>query len=183
MKYILFSLLSACLLFSVGCSSRLPPKPLEEALAYDSHLRNLYVKDENWWHVYGDPQLDNLISTALAANIDFAKTAVAVNKALYQANLIGADLLPTFSATGSESISKPTSTGEPHTKTYSGEANINYELDLWRKLADSASAKEWEYRATQLDRESARLVLINKVVDSYFTLSFLDGAIAVRLSD
>lgn len=174
-KYLLLLLIPV--LLSVGCSNRLPPPSLEETLAYDVKLRNHYVKDENWWQTYNCPQLNKLVAMALADNIDYAKTAIAVNRALYQAKLIGADLLPTFSATTSGGVAKQTNTGASHVRNYSAEGQVNYELDLWRKLADSVSAKEWEFKATQLDRDAAKLVLIDKIVDNYFSLCFLDGAI------
>ena len=56
---------------------------------------------------------------------------------------------------------------------------LNYELDLYGKIRDLQSAQEFEYQATIMDRESARLSLINSVVDLYFNLEYLDNSIAV----
>lgn len=48
---------------------------------------------------------------------------------------------------------------------------------MWRKLADAASAQEWEYQATAEDRAAAKLTLINNVADAYFNLAYLEAAI------
>jgi outer membrane protein TolC len=51
-------------------------------------------------------------------------------------------------------------------------------VDLWRRLAASLSAAQWEYQATLEDRDAARLVLINSVVNTYYRLAYLNDALA-----
>lgn len=58
-----------------------------------------YRLNPEWWTAYGDADLDALMRTALARNVNLARSAVAVNRALYNARLIGADLLPIFRRT------------------------------------------------------------------------------------
>ena len=101
-----------------------------------------------------------------------------MNKALYEANLLGQELVPEFSGSGGASTTTNTKTGET-THNYTAELGVSYELDLWRKLSSAASAQEWEYKATQEDLETVRLALINNVVDSYFHLVYLNQAIRV----
>lgn len=160
-----------------GCASRPPAEAVDQRLGYTPALAGQYRVDEEWWKIYADEQLDRLVLTALDNNTDYAKTAVRINRALYQANLLGADLLPAFSAGADASATKNTKTGKT-VRSFSGESAVKYEVDLWRKLADAASAQEWEYRATEEDRASARLALVNNVVDGYFNLAYLEGAIA-----
>ena len=69
---------------------------LNEYIAPDSASAG-YRADKDWWKIYADRQLDDIVALALANNIDLAKSAVSVNRALYQANLLGADLVPGFS--------------------------------------------------------------------------------------
>ena len=138
-----------------------------------------YTADRDWWKVYGDTALNELVETALRNNIDLAKSAISVNRALYQAKLIGADLVPGFAGDVSASASKNIKDGGPSSRAAGGTVSVSYELDLWRKLADSADAREWEYKATVEDLEAARLALINNTVDAYFNLAYLDEAIAV----
>lgn len=141
--------------------------------------------DEQWWHGYNDPQLNELVEQAIKNNLDLAKSAISVNRALYNANLVGANLVPTFSGSGSSSASKGISssnnTNSVGTSTVSNTASfkLSYTVDLWRRLADTASAAEWEHKATQEDLKAARLSLINSVVATYYQIAYYKDAIAV----
>ena len=141
--------------------------------------------DEQWWHGYNDPQLNELVEQAIKNNVDLAKSAIAVNRALYNANLVGANLVPTFSGSASSSASKgvgsSNNTNSVGTSTVNNTAsfNLSYTIDLWRRLADSASAAEWEHKATQEDLKAARLSLINSVVATYYQIAYYKDAIAV----
>ncbi|TNH04620.1 toxin/drug exporter TdeA [Testudinibacter sp. TR-2022] len=137
-----------------------------------------YQINPNWWTQYQDAQLNRLIDTALANNLDLAKAAISVNRALYNANLLGADLVPTFSGSISGSVQKNTESGIS-TRSYGSSLSLNYTLDLWRKLADSADAAEWEHSATEADLDAVKLTLINQVIDSYYQIAYLKQAIAI----
>ena len=140
--------------------------------------------NEQWWKGYQDAELNRLVEMALANNIDLAKSAIAMNKALYNANLVGADLVPSFSGEGQSSVSKgagsastnSVSTGTSTTSHQLG-FNLSYTLDLWRRLADTASASEWEYKATEEDLKATRLSLINSVISSYYNLAYYQDAV------
>lgn len=144
-------------------------------------ITNQYNVKENWWSLYNDPQLNRVVEQALLNNKDLAKAAISVNSALYQANLLGADLVPNFSSTQtgiSSSASRRTDTGANSTISHSGSLSVSYTLDLWRRLADAADAGEWNYKATQQDLEATRLSLINSVVVTYYQIAYLNDAIA-----
>ncbi len=160
-----------------ACSKAEMPPTLDRQFEYTSQTAAAYTADLAWWRVYNDPQLNGLVESALTHNLDLAKSAINVNRALYQANLIGADLLPGFSGDLNASAKKDIKHGGSSTRSVGGELAISYELDIWRKVADAASAREWEYSATIEDLLAARLALVNNVVDVYFYLAYLDEAI------
>lgn len=87
-----------------------------------------------------------IVELAIANNTDLKKSAITVNKALYEANLLGQELVPEFSGSGGASTTTNTKAGET-THNYTAELGVSYELDLWRKLSSAASAQEWEYKA------------------------------------
>ena len=62
---------------------------------------------------------------------------------------------------------------------FSGELGLTYEVDLYGKIRNLQTAQEFEYKATEQDKESARLSLVNSVVDLYFNLAYLNNAIAL----
>lgn len=141
--------------------------------------------NEQWWRGYNDAQLNALVDQALQNNLDLAKSAIAVNKALYNANLVGANLVPTFSGSGSTSASKGVGSTSNNVSTgvstisNTASFNLSYTIDLWKRLADTASAAEWEHKATIEDLKSTRLSLINSVVATYYQIAYYRDAIAV----
>ncbi|MDH3000007.1 hypothetical protein A1D23_00290 [Chelonobacter oris] len=172
---------AAVLLFSgflAACANNENQQSYRQEMQQFEQYRQLteqYQINQNWWTQYHDAQLNRLIDTALANNLDLAKAAVNVNRALYNANLLGADLIPTFSGSLSGRIQKNTESGVS-TRTYGSSLGINYTLDLWRKLADSANAAEWEHKATESDLEAVKLTLINQVIDTYYQIAYLKQA-------
>lgn len=175
MKRILAAAL--CLLLTACARVSLPEKGLAGRLGYGDKVAALYRLDSQWWKVYNDGQLDRLVDLALRNNVDLAKAAVNVNRALYQANLIGADLVPTFSGSGSGSASRRVDRGDSPKTDIGAEAKVSYEVDLWQKVAASASAAQWEYQATLEDREAARLALVGSVVDVYYQLAYTNDSL------
>ncbi|MDE8035625.1 TolC family protein [Actinobacillus equuli subsp. equuli] len=180
--------LSVALALSACSTNMSKDGSLEQAQATYQQYQEItkqFQINEQWWRGYNDSQLNAVIDQAIANNVDLAKSAIAVNKALYNANLVGANLVPTFSGSGSTSASKgvgstsnQVSTG---VSTISNNAsfNLSYTLDLWRRLADTASAAEWEHKATIEDLKSARLSLINSVVTTYYQIAYYKDAINV----
>ena len=65
-----------------------------------------YDVNGNWWEIYQSQQLNALMEQALANNVDLKQAAISVNKALYQANILGADLVPSFSGSLGANASK-----------------------------------------------------------------------------
>jgi len=129
-----------------------------------------YDVNGNWWEIYQSPQLNALMAQALENNIDLKQAAINVNKALYQANILGADLVPSFSGSVGASTSKNLKTGS-HGNTFSSQLGLSYELGA------TADAQVWEYQATRQDMANTRLTLINNVADAYFNIAYLNEAI------
>lgn len=143
-------------------------------------LSKNYNIDSRWWESYGDEQLNNLIELGLKNNSDLAKTAININKALYQAKIIGSDLVPEFSGNLGSSASKNIESGGNSNIDHSGSFNISYEVDLWQRLRDMKDAQEWEYKATIEDYEKTKLTLINSIIDSYFSIIYLENYIEIN---
>ena len=178
LKSLMPALVAAMLLTGCATLSYTEP-PLTTQLGYTAEVATRYNADNQWWTRYEDPQLNRLVELALQNNVDLRKSAININKALYQARLLGADLVPGFSGSLSGSVRKNVKTGDASIRSFGGELGLSYELDLWQKLADAVSAQEWEHQATIEDLAAVRLTLINNVVDAYFHLAYLNDAIEV----
>ncbi|WP_122862884.1 TolC family protein [Campylobacter showae] len=154
-----------------GCAVTQINENYEQILLKEDASADIKINRE-WWTGYGQARLNELISLALKNNIDLAKSAIAVNKALAQAGVLQADLVPSFNANLGVETGKNIKTGGSWSESYKSGVSLSYEIDLWRKLANSADAAMWEANATKYDLEAARLALINSVADAYFEAKY-----------
>lgn len=170
------------LLSTVACSNvniNNSYKQSTEDFKVYQEISSNYKVDKEWWKEYNNSELNNIMNIALKNNSDLKKAAINVNKALYQANLLGANLVPSFSSSLGSSASKNLKTGGNSTIKHSASVSLSYELDLWKKLSNSKNAQEWEHKATIEDLEAARLSLVNNVVTTYFNIVYLNNAISI----
>lgn len=176
-----FLLLNTFFIAALGCgTTRTPPPSVESRFENPEQIRDDYIFVAEWWKIYDDAALDAIVEHALKNNIDYAKSAVNVDKALYQAGLSKADLLPNVSVKGTESINATLHSGQEAARAFKGEISISsYEVDLWRRISDLSSVQFWEYKATIEDKQAMRLTIINNVIDAYFKLVYLHSAIQV----
>lgn len=167
----IFIILAAFLLG--GCAVTQINENYEQILLKDdANLTANFRLEREWWLGYNEPALNELISFALKNNIDLAKSAIAVNKALAQAGVLQADLVPSFNANLGAETGKNIKTGGSWNESYKSGISLSYEIDLWRKLANSADAAMWEANATKYDLEAARLALVNSIADAYFEAKY-----------
>ncbi len=154
-----------------GCAVTQINENYEQILLKEDASADIKINRE-WWTGYGEARLNELIELALKNNIDLAKSAVAVNKALAQAGVLQADLVPSFNANLGAETGKNIKTGGSWSESYKSGISLSYEIDLWRKLANSADAAMWEANATKYDLQAARLALINSIADAYFEAKY-----------
>ena len=161
--------------FFSGCAATQINKNYEQILLDANASSNStanFTLERDWWKGYNQPRLNELIELALKNNIDLAKSAIAVNKALAQAGVLQADLVPSFNANLGAETGKNIKTGGSWNESYKSSVSLSYEIDLWRKLANSADAAMWEANATKYDLEAARLALVNSVAERYFEILY-----------
>lgn len=161
-----------------GCAATTKSVPsLESELNYTQEVREKFQADLDWWKAYNNDELNYLTSFALKNNPDMLKAAVKIQKQLANLNLSESDLFPTLTGSLGASSKKKLNDGKKSTQTFSGELALNYEIDLYGKIADARDAQEFELNATVADAESARLSVVNSVVDLYFNLLYLRDTI------
>ncbi|MBP3731204.1 MAG: TolC family protein [Mailhella sp.] len=167
-----------CTAIVTGCAGKDYSIPDQPELMTQQQIESAYSVNHEWWKQYRDDGLNRCISLALERNIDLARSAITVNKALYRARQIGAELVPSFSSSASTNSRKQLDSGDS-TRSYSASFGLSYELDLWGKLRESASAQSWEYQATELDREAARLALINTATNTWYSMAYTREALGI----
>lgn len=169
-----FGVLSLLLLS--GCNSVAPfnqPEVATKNLENPDYIAERYHIDTQWWKQYNNPELNALIETAFANNIDVKQSVIALQQMLYQSAESDVRLLPSFSGSLSASRSYNFRTEQLNSPSYGVQLGMSYELDLWKKLATAKTATDWAVKASQADIDNLRLTVINQVVNSYFQLCYL----------
>jgi len=127
--------------------------------------------NESWWHSFNDPQLDALIEKALRTNNDLAAATLAVYRARLQSGLVDTNLTPDVSISASGSITQGLTYGGDSRRATSAATAINYELDLWGRLARERDAAAWQADATAYDRRATALALIGTTANLYWRIA------------
>ncbi|MBM9537132.1 efflux transporter outer membrane subunit [Desulfobulbus alkaliphilus] len=135
--------------------------------------------DEHWWRAFADPTLNQLVDEALIRNNDLAAAALLVQRAQLRADQAESDLLPSTAVRAGASLSRNLSSSDKEEiRNFSSSATVSYELDLWKKLAETANAAHWEMLATEEDRASAALVLTATTATLYWQIAYFNQRLA-----
>lgn len=171
------------LFFIISCIST-KYKPIDLEKEFQNNLEEKkYTVDKEWWKNYNNKELNKIVNLALQNNIDYIKAAINVNKELYRLRLISSDLYPSVDGNLKATSKRDIYKSEDFADNFSGELGINYELDLYGKIRNSKNAQEFEYKATLMDKEAAKLALINSIIDIYYNLVYLNDSIKLAEND
>lgn len=133
--------------------------------------------DEKWWEVFQDPQLQELIRTALKRNYDVRIAATRVLQAQAQLRITRADQLPSVS-TGGEIFNErsPKVGAIPSYQTTQGEvyASASWNLDFWGKYRRATEASRATLLSYQWAQKQVMATLIADLATAYFQLRELD---------
>jgi NodT family efflux transporter outer membrane factor (OMF) lipoprotein len=140
----------------------------------------------DWWKLYEDPVLNNLVEQALAANPDLQAAAerfIQARNAMMKARSRYFPQLG-FGFGGSNNRQSDhtlfRAPGEPDSDTQVLMDGIaSWEPDFWSKLRNAAQAKIYRAEERAADYGLARLILQAEVTSNYFTLRGLDAQIAI----
>jgi multidrug efflux system outer membrane protein len=141
------------------------------------------IADLAWWQVYGDPVLQDLIRTALAANRDVAIAAARVEEAAAVLGFVRSDQFPSLRYDGGATRAQTseqlgTFPGTLATQ-YQLAATLSWELDIWGRLRRSTEAARAELLATEAARRGVTITVVAGVAQLYFSLRDLDNRLAI----
>ena len=129
--------------------------------------------DLPWWQVFQDPQLQELIRTALKQNYDLQLATERINAARAEVTITRSNLFPQVQGNGDFSG------GQEHNfQTKSNfltlTADAAFQLDLFGKLRRATEASRAQLLATEDARQTVILTLVSDVASDYFALLQLD---------
>jgi multidrug efflux system outer membrane protein len=129
--------------------------------------------DLPWWQVFQDPQLQELICTALKQNYDLRLATERINAARDQVAITRSALFPQVQGNGNFSGGKE-SNFQTNFNFLTLTADAAFQLDLFGKLRRATEASRAQLLATEDARQTVILTLVSDVASDYFALLELD---------
>ncbi|MGA7402371.1 MAG: efflux transporter outer membrane subunit [Candidatus Sulfotelmatobacter sp.] len=129
--------------------------------------------DLPWWQVFQDPQLQELIRTALKENYDLQLATERIAAARAQVTITRSSLFPQVQAGGNFAGGKDPTTQAKY-NILALTADAAFQLDLFGRLRRATEASRAELLATEDARNTVILTLVSDVASDYFTLLQLD---------
>lgn len=148
-------------------------QPQEDALSSD------------WWTLFDDPTLDQMMENLLATNFDLAHAEALYRQAQATLQATRSGLFPTVGTSASATRSG-SGLGDPGGTTFSGggrgvqnqyslSGTVSWEADVWGRIRRSVEADRAGVDASAADLASTRLSLQSTLAQSYFRLWELDA--------
>ena len=183
MPFLLTRLCTAMLLGStlVGCAAVVKTPYQTPAVQTPSQFQYVKVTSQQrqqalyadqWWTLFGDAQLNQLVDAVLAKNADLAVAGMTLKQARLQAELAENQQKPRVSSTVSTGHIFDLNDGSDTSSGLSAKAGLSYEVDLFGKLARQTEAKRWEALATEQDLQATAQSLIGTTAKLYWQLAY-----------
>lgn len=164
---------------SSGCTSgpdyQSPAIPVAAAGAFVSKATatdSMAPLPANWWKLYNDPALDDLVQQALSANTDLRVTLANLDRARALYREARAGLLPStnLSAGANYGRDQTTWTGSGQAPTqwsYSGGLDISYEVDLFGRVRRDLEAARDDAEAIAAAHDAAKVAVVAEMTRAY----------------
>jgi len=168
--------LGAVLVQLTACSSLLKndsqPEVFDIPSQWEDVSNDAPVEIRPWAEDFNDPLLNAFIDESITHNYDLEAIRSAMFMSHANARVNGADQLPQISGSFNPSRNKRNSSGgfgvsRGYVDTFRINLNVNWEFDLWGKIANRVEATELEYEASQEDFKAAYLSLAGNIGRSW----------------
>src|SRR5690348_4594329 len=192
MKTSVFFLIIACFISgcAVGPNYKKPAvntPTVYRGLTPDQAAKNdpTSIGDEKWSEVFQDPQLQELIKTALQQNYDVRRAGARILETQASLGITRSQQFPTIGAQA-ETIEERTAQSKviPPIKTSANQVGVNFdwELDFWGRFRRATEGARANLAATEWGRREIVRQLVSNVAASYFTLRAMDMELEISRS-
>lgn len=130
------------------------------------------VGDTKWFEIFNDPQLQNLVNTALRENYDLRAAAVRIDAQRGNLGLARSSQFPQIGAGLSYTAGDSQGGGRNFGQVLL--SLLSFEIDIWGRLRQQTRAARAQLAASEEDRKAAMTTLVSEVAAGYFTLIQLD---------
>jgi len=155
------------------------PADWREAGAWQAATPATLLPHHDWWRLYQDPALDQLETSALAANQTLRAAAARGEQARAAAGLARSAFWPAVGLNAGVARARTSETTDnlypvAETTTHQVSLDAGWELDLFGRVRRLNEAARAEAEAGAADFAGVRLALTAEVAADYFTLRALD---------
>lgn len=163
-----------------GCSAvvktpyNAPTVQVPQQFQYDAQKnKNLRLTDQ-WWTLFNDAQLNQLVDQVLTKNSDLTVAGLTLKQARLQAGLAQDRQGIRTSASVSTGHDIDVHSGDDSARGVSTSMGVSYELDLFGKLANQTEAARWEALASEQDLQATAQSLVATTAKLYWQLGYLN---------
>ncbi|MDH3997764.1 MAG: efflux transporter outer membrane subunit [Desulfuromonadales bacterium] len=190
MRFVVILSLALTLLTSgcikVGPDFTPPPAPVAESWidADESSLVAEPGQHEEWWTVFGDAVLDDLIDEAYQQNLDLQVAGLRILEARARLGIATGSLYPqqqqfgaAAATVGASSHAANTISGDLHFKDLTSGFSAAWELDFWGKFRRGVEAADAQFLAAIADYDDVMVTLTAEVARAYIQIRTLEERI------
>ncbi|BCM24222.1 efflux transporter outer membrane subunit [Methyloradius palustris] len=175
----------AAAMLLVGCSTTKPPERVDlqlpsqyrEAASLDGAWQVAKPSDDadrgQWWKVFNEPELSNLIDAATDNSPNLAIALARVKEARANAGVV--DAARKFQLNGGFGPTRQRDNNTELNTQWRAQVNASYEVDLIGRLSDQSRAARLDAQAQEAAYRSVLLALQADVAQQYFTIRSLDS--------
>lgn len=166
-----------------------PPAAFKSQAASQAATMDAPPVASDWWRLYGDPELDALITTATASNQTLIQAVAAVDAARAQVRIAGSFRVPTVTLSPtftrertSPNVRAPFSGDTSRGGTFNDwvlPVDLSYEIDVWGRVRRTVEAARAQSAASADDAAMVRLTVQTDVAQFYYALRLLDAQAAI----
>jgi multidrug efflux system outer membrane protein len=141
----------------------------------------------DWWDVYPDESLRELLKTALAQNMDIGIAVARVDEARALARVSRLQTWPQVGVNADAARLRVSQIGttvllpgeDPTVNVFEADLTVSYEVDLWGRLRQLNTAARADWMASEYARRAVALAVVADVATAYFNLRSLDESRAL----
>jgi multidrug efflux system outer membrane protein len=183
MRLLLVLLLAGCT--TVGPDYRRPEIALPDKYPSGEEAGSALPAD--WWQLFNDPTLNDLVASARASNADARLAAARVQEADAVLREARGALFPEVTGNYGATRNKVSTRTEPPPPATAGlersqhtlSASTSFEIDFWGRFARANEAAQASLLASRLSQDVVALTLSGATAQAYFALRSLDAQVEV----
>lgn len=134
--------------------------------AADVRIRNQCDDISQWWNVFNDPVLNNLIACAYRQNLTVKEAAFRVFQARYQLAITKGEFFPQ-SQNASGSYTRFGSTAGGFFNKWDFNFNLQWELDFWGHLRRAIQQADDQLGASVADYDDVMVTMLSDIASNY----------------